>query len=182
MQNRKKNPRSINDTKSARCRDKKVIARCTVIGNMFSFLYHIRDILNNTKMNACVMQGKRMSHDECITAQFQLFLPLHANTYARILLFPSTGATTRGSSGFLPSAKFPVHACLPLCLQEPQTPCPAENIQHALAVRCLSEPQRTESWIFNGLPHQMTTVVTGVFGATCKPLQGSKGHQGLRLM
>lgn len=149
---------------------------------MFSFLYHIRDILNNTKMNACVMQGKRMSRDECITAQFQLFLPLHANTYARILLFPSTGATTRGSSGFLPSAKFPVHTCLPLCLQEPQTPCPAENIQHALAVRCLSEPQWTESWIFNGLPHQMTTVVTGVFGATCKSLQGSKGHQGLRLM
>lgn len=93
-------------------------------------------------MNACVMQGKRMSHDECITAlhylcnteeQFQLFLPLHANTCARILLFPSIGATTRGSSGFLPSAKSPVHTCLPLCLQEPQTLCPPENIQRALA-------------------------------------------------
>lgn len=42
---------------------------CTATGDTLSFLYGIRGMHNNTKMNVCVMQGKRMRHYECITAQ-----------------------------------------------------------------------------------------------------------------
>jgi len=63
-------PRPINVTKIGSVqRQEKIITCCMAIGNMLSFLYHIRGIHNNTKMNVCVMQGKRMRHYACTIAQ-----------------------------------------------------------------------------------------------------------------
>lgn len=63
---------------------------CMVIGKTFSFLYHIRGILNNAEMNAGVTQSKMMVSDKCKTTQnypcntigqFQPSLPFHTHTW-----------------------------------------------------------------------------------------------------
>lgn len=66
---------------------------CMVIGKTFSFLYHIRGILNNAEMNAGVTQSKMMVSDKCKTTQnypcntigqFQPSLPFHTHVGATV--------------------------------------------------------------------------------------------------